>query len=55
MAPAKAQRGIADLRTQVGRHNELHQGRAKPELSDFGYHTGGTSRSDSAPRNSLRR
>jgi DNA ligase (NAD+) len=37
MDPAQAQRLIADLRTQVARHDELYHRRAKPEISDRDY------------------
>jgi len=37
MDSAQAQQRIADLRTQVARHNELYFRRAKPEISDPEY------------------
>ena len=37
MLPAEAQSRIAELRTQVARHDELYYRRAKPEVTDFEY------------------
>jgi DNA ligase (NAD+) len=37
MTPAEAKKRIADLRTQVARHDELYYRRATPEITDFDY------------------
>jgi DNA ligase (NAD+) len=37
MSPAEAQRRIAELRTQIARHDELYYRRATPEITDFDY------------------
>ncbi|MBM3854711.1 MAG: NAD-dependent DNA ligase LigA, partial [Verrucomicrobia bacterium] len=37
MTPAEAQRRMAELRTQVARHDELYYRRAQPEIADFDY------------------
>jgi DNA ligase (NAD+) len=37
MTPAEARKRIAELRTEVARHDELYHRKAKPEISDFDY------------------
>ncbi|HYD83481.1 MAG TPA: NAD-dependent DNA ligase LigA, partial [Opitutus sp.] len=37
MDAAEAQKRIAELRSQVGRHDELYYRQAKPEITDFDY------------------
>jgi DNA ligase (NAD+) len=37
MSPAEAQKRIAELRTEVARHEELYRNKARPEISDFDY------------------
>ena len=37
MSPAEAQQRIAQLRTEIARHDELYYRRAKPEITDFDY------------------
>src|SRR5688572_15180940 len=39
MSPAEAQQRIAQLRTEIARHDELYYRRAKPEITDFDYDT----------------
>ncbi|MGH7946469.1 MAG: NAD-dependent DNA ligase LigA, partial [Opitutaceae bacterium] len=39
MSPAEARERIAQLRTEVARHDERYHRRAKPEISDFDYDT----------------
>src|SRR5215218_4845604 len=37
MTPANASARIAELRTQVSRHDELYYRNSKPEITDFDY------------------
>ncbi|MGA9041685.1 MAG: hypothetical protein WB421_14225, partial [Terriglobales bacterium] len=37
MNQAEAQQRIAQLRSQVGRHDELYYRQARPEITDFEY------------------
>ena len=37
MTPVEASQRIAELRAQVGRHDELYHRRARPEITDFEY------------------
>ncbi|MSU66042.1 MAG: NAD-dependent DNA ligase LigA [Opitutus sp.] len=37
MSPAEARKRIADLRTQIERHDELYYRKATPEITDFDY------------------
>lgn len=39
MSPGEAPQRIAELRTQIARHDELYYRRAQPEITDFDYDT----------------